>query len=78
MSHTGAAECLNKSFLNNAVFYVKRQLAGALLRSAPAYAVGVAGDVAYLARLYPLGFLRYRCRTMGNALMHRAHALDFC
>ena len=39
MGHAGAADGLHQRFLDDALFHVQRQLAGALLRRAPANAV---------------------------------------
>ena len=77
MGHAGAADGFHQSLLNDAVFHVQRQLAGALLRSAPADAVGKAGDVADLLSLHPLPLLRDRCRAVISALGDGAHMLYF-
>ena len=45
VSHTRATDCLDKALFNHAVLYVERQLAGTLLRSAPANAVSKARNV---------------------------------
>ena len=45
MGHAGAADGFHQGLLNDAVLDVQRQLAGTLLGSAPADAVGQAADV---------------------------------
>ena len=57
MGHAGAADGLHQGFLNDAVLHVQGQLAGALLGSAPADAMGKAGDVGDLLGLDPLALL---------------------
>ena len=44
MGHSGTADRLDQSFLDDTVFYVQAQLAGALLGGAPADTVGQTGD----------------------------------
>ena len=78
MRHAGAADCLNKSFLNNTVLHVQRQLAGALLRSAPAHAMCIAGDVLDLPGFHPLCLFRNRSSAVMYCLGYRAHFLDLC
>ena len=58
MGHAGAADGLHQGFLNDTVLHVQSQLAGALLGSAPADAVGKTGDVGHLHGLHPLAFFR--------------------
>ena len=77
MGHSGAADGLNQSFLNDAVLDVQRQLAGTLLRSAPADAVCVAGDVLDISGLHPFRLFRDRSCAMVYALVYDAHVLYF-
>ena len=78
MSHAGASDGLYKSLLDNAVFYVERELTCSLLRCAPADTVGIAGDILNLFRLNALRFLGDgRCAVM-YPLCNRAHVLNFC
>ena len=77
MGHAGAADGLHQSLLNDAVFHVQRQLAGALLRSAPADAVGKAGDVADLLGLHPFALLGNGSGAVISALGDGAHMLYF-
>ena len=48
MGHAAAADGLYQRLLNDAILDIQGQLAGALLRRAPANAVGKAGDIADL------------------------------
>ena len=77
MRHAGAADGLDESFLDDAVFHVEGELAGALLRRAPADTMRKAGNVADLLRLDPLAFLRNGRRAMVCTLCNRAHMLYF-
>jgi hypothetical protein len=54
MGHAGAAEGLDQRLFDDPVFDVQGQLARALLRRAPADAVGQAGDVRDFLGLHPL------------------------
>ena len=77
MGHAGAADGLHQSLLDDAVLHVQRQLAGALLRGAPADTVGEAGDISDLLGLYPLALLGNGSRAVISALGHRTHVLHF-
>ena len=77
MRHAGAADGFDEGFLNDAVFHVEGELAGALLRRTPADTVRKAGNVADLLRLDPLAFLRNGRRAMVCTLCNRAHMLYF-
>ena len=77
MRHAGAADGFDESFLDDAVFHVEGELAGALLRRTPADTVRKAGNVADLLRLDPLAFLRNGRRAMVCTLCNRAHMLYF-
>ena len=75
MGHAGAADGLHQRLLNDAVFDVQRQLAGALLGSAPADAVGEAGNIGDLLGLDPLALLGDGSRTVISALGDGTHML---
>ena len=77
MGHAGAADGLHQRFLDDAVLHVQRQLAGALLRGAPAHTVGKTGDVGDLLGLHPLALLRNGRRSVISALGHGTHMLNF-
>ena len=78
MSHAGTADGFNEGFFDDAVFDVQGQLAGALLRSTPAYTVSQAADVFDFLGLYPFAFFRNRCRTVICAFRDGTHILNFC
>ena len=65
VGHAGAAEGLHQRFLDDAVLDVQGQLAGALLRRAPADAVGKAADVLDFLRLHPLALFGDRAQDRG-------------
>ena len=77
MGHAGAADGLNKRFFDHAVFDVQRQLAGALLRCAPANTMSEAGNILDFLCLNPLALLGNGSRTMICALCYRTHMLYF-
>ncbi len=77
MRHSGAADGLNQRFLDDALLYVQRQLAGPLLGSAPAHSVGQARHVGYFFDLGPTAFLWNRCRAMIGPLGNYAHLFNF-
>ena len=77
VGHAGAADGLHQRLLDDALLHVQGQLAGALLRSAPADAVGQTADVLDLLGLNPLAFFRDGGRSVIRALGHRAHTLYF-
>ena len=78
VGHSGTSEGLHQSFLDDAVLDVQGQLAGTLLRCAPAHTMCVTGNVLNLFCLHPLCFLRDRSGTVMHSLCDRAHVLDFC
>ena len=77
MGHARAADGLDQSLLNDALLDIERQLAGALLRRAPADAVGEAGNIGDLLGLDPLALFGDRGRTVICALRNGAHMLHF-
>ena len=77
MRHTGAAERFNERFFDHAVFHVERKLAGALLRRAPAYAMGKAANIGDLFCLDPLALLRNGRRVMLCAFCDAEHLFNF-
>ncbi len=77
MCHPAAANRLNERFLDNAVFDVQRQLACALLWSAPAHAVGQARDVGYFFNLGPTAFLWDRRRAVIRPFGNYTHLFNF-
>ena len=77
MGHAGAADGLHQCFLDDAVLDVECQLAGALLRSTPADAVGKTADILDFLRLHPLALFGDRRRTVVCALGNGTHMLDF-
>ena len=77
VGHAGAADGLHQRFLNDALLHVQGQLAGALLGRAPADAVGQAGDVRDLLRLYPLALFGDRRGAMVGALGDADHFFYF-
>ena len=78
MGHAGAAEGLDEALLDDALLDVKGELAGTLLRGAPAHAVREAGDVLDLLGLDPLALLGDGRGAVICALGDGAHILDFC
>ena len=77
VGHAGAADGLHQSLLDDAVFDVQGQLAGTLLRGAPAHAVGQAADVGDLLGLDPLALLGNGRGAVVGALGDRTHVLYF-
>ena len=77
VGHARAADGLDQGFLDDAVLHVQGQLAGALLRRAPAHAVGEAGDVLDLLGLHPAAFFGNGRRTVIRSLRHTRHVFDF-
>ena len=77
VSHAGAADGFHQSFLNDTVFNIEGQFAGALLRSAPADTMGQTADILDFLRLNPFSFFRDRGRAMVRAFLDAAHILDF-
>ncbi|EKD36154.1 MAG: hypothetical protein ACD_75C01614G0002 [uncultured bacterium] len=77
MGHSGAADGLDQGLLNDAVFHVEGELAGALLRRTPAYAMCEAANIPHLFGLCPCAFLGDRGRTVVGPLSHPAHFHDF-
>lgn len=78
MSHAGTADSFNEGFFDDAVFDVEGQLAGALLRSTPAYTVGQTAYIFDFLYLYPFAFFRNRCRSVICAFRDGTHILNFC
>ena len=77
MGHARAADCFNKSFFNNAVFNIKRKLAGALLGSAPAHTVSETADVLDFLGLNPLALFGDGSGAVVGSLGYTAHFLYF-
>ena len=77
MGHAGAANGLNESFLDDAVLDIQGQLAGTLLRCAPAYTMGEAADVLHVLGLDPLALLRNRSGAVVHFLCHTCHVFHF-
>jgi hypothetical protein len=77
VSHTGAADCFNERFLNDAVFDVEAEFARALLGSAPADAVREAADVLNFLSLNPFAFLGDGSGTVVGTFCYAAHFVDF-
>ena len=77
MGHAGAADRLHQRFLDDAVLDVQRELAGSLLGSAPAHAVGQTGNVGHFLDLRPSAFLRNRRRAVIRPLGDHAHLFNF-
>ena len=77
MCHAGTADSFDQGFLDDAVFYIEGEFASALLRGAPANAMGEPADISYLSGLSPCTFLWDRGRTMICPLSHAAHFLNF-
>ena len=77
MGHAGAADRLDQSFFDHAVFDVERQLAGALLRRAPAHTVGETGNVLDFLCLDPFALFGNGRGAMICALGNRTHMLYF-
>ena len=65
------------AFFNNAVFDIEGKLAGALLRSAPAYTVRKAADVLNLFCLNPFALFGYGSRTVVGPFMNAYHVFYF-
>ena len=78
MGHTGTADGLDQSLFDDAVLDIQAQLACALLRCAPAHAMGKAGDILDFLCLHPFALFGNGSRAMIRALGNRAHMLDFC
>ena len=78
MRHTGAAERLDQRLFNDAVFDIERQLAGALLRSAPAHAVRKTADILDFFCRNPLALFGDGSRSVVGTLGNTAHFVDFC
>ena len=79
-SHTRSVlrpQGLHQGLLDDAFLHGQGELAGALLGSAPAHAVGQAGDVRDLVGLDPLALFRDGSRAVMGALLHRAHIFHF-
>ncbi|OQB51920.1 MAG: hypothetical protein BWX99_02668 [Deltaproteobacteria bacterium ADurb.Bin151] len=68
MGHAGASECFDQRFLNDAIFHVKRQFAGTLLRRTPPDTVGKTADIFNLLHLRPPALLRDGGRAVFGAL----------
>ena len=77
MRHARAADGLYQRLFNDALLYVQRQLAGALLRRAPAHAMRQAADVSDLIRLYPLPLLGDGRRAVVRPFRERTHPFYF-
>src|SRR5699024_11570975 len=78
---TGVQTCalpIYQGLLDDAVLDVQAQIAGALLRSAPAHAVGVAADVLNFVRLDPFALFRDGRRAVLGAFGDGAHGFDLC
>ena len=77
VSHTGAAYSLYESLFDNAVFDIERELAGALLRCAPAHTVSIAGNIGDLLSLNPFALFGKGCGTMVGTFGYTAHGIYF-
>ena len=77
MCHAGAADRLDESFLNDALLDIEGELAGTLLRCAPANTVRISGNIFHFPGLDPLRFFRNGSRAVMYALMNDAHILYF-
>ena len=77
MRHARATDGLDQRFLNDAVFHIQRQLAGALLRCAPADAMRQAGNIGDLRGFYPFAFFRNGRGTVMGALFDAYHFFHF-
>ena len=77
VGHTGAAQGLDQSLLDDAFLHVQGQLAGTLLGSAPAHTVGETADVLDFLGLNPLTLFRDRRRAVIGALGNAYHFLNF-
>ncbi|MPM67650.1 hypothetical protein SDC9_114574 [bioreactor metagenome] len=77
MGHARAADRFDKRLLDDAALDVERELAGALLRRAPAHAVRKAGDVSYLPRFYPFSLFGDGRGAVIGALCHTYHFFNF-
>ena len=77
MGHTGATDGFNQGFFDDTVFDVEGQFTGALLRSAPADAVGQTGNLGDFLHFDPFAFFGDRRRTVMRALSDRTHLFYF-
>ncbi len=77
MGHAGAADGLNERLFDDAILNVERQLACALLGSAPANAMSKAGNILDLLSLNPLALFRDWSRAMVRTLGDTYHFLNF-
>ena len=77
MGHTGASDSFNESFLDDTVFDIESQFACALLRSAPAHAVGETGNFVDFFNVSPAAFLRNGSGRILRPFGHADHLLDF-
>lgn len=75
--HAGAADGFHQRFFDDAALDVQRQLAAALLRRAPANAVGQTGDVLDLLGLNPFALFRDGRRAVVRALGDTDHFFNF-
>ena len=73
MSHAAASDGLDKSFFNNAVLDVQRELTCALLRRTPTDTVREAADVGNLFCFNPIALFGNGSRIMHRALADEAH-----
>ena len=76
MSHAGAADGLNQSFLDDAFLNVQGELAAALLRSTPAYTMSQAADILNLLGLYPLALFWNWSWTMVYFFCNASHVFN--
>ena len=77
MRHAGAADGLDESFLDDAVLHVEGELAGALLRRAPAHTVRQTRYVLDLLGYNPLALFGDRCGFVICTLLNATHLLHF-
>ena len=77
MGHTGTTDGFDQRLLNQAIFHIEGEFAGALLRRAPAHPVGQARDIADFLDLNPLPLLRYGGRAVVGPLGNHTHLLYF-
>ena len=78
VGHAGTANGFYKSFFNDSIFDIKRQLAGSLLGRTPANTMSKTTDIFNFFDLHPFAFFRNRSRSMICAFGNGAHILDFC
>ena len=78
VGHAGAADGLHQSFLNHTLLDIQGQLAGTLLRSTPADAVGETTDILNFLDLNPLALFGNWSGAVVGTLGHGAHMLYFC